>query len=204
VYALALCRGDTNASSCAVCVASAFRNAQQLCAFNRVATMFDNPCILRYSDQDFLANVTDNRGMVLAVNGNNVSAGAAPAFDAASGRLVNATADYAAKDPSRRFGTGEEGFDETYPKIYSLAQCTPDMTAAECQSCLRRIIGRFTPQYFVSQPGGRVFGVRCNFRFETYSFFSGRPLLQLPAATAEGEFLIVLSCSRLVQWWNGA
>ncbi|KAM0845532.1 hypothetical protein ACQ4PT_056309 [Festuca glaucescens] len=54
------------------------------------------------------------------------------------------------------------------------------MTAADCQSCLRRIIGRFTPQYFVSQPGGRVFGVRCNFRFETYSFFSGRPLLQLP------------------------
>jgi hypothetical protein len=204
VYALALCRGDTNASSCAACVASAFRNAQQLCAFNRVATMFDNPCILRYSDQDFLANVTDNRGTRGALNGNNVSAGLAPAFDAASGRLVNATADYAAKDPSRRFGTGEEGFDETYPKIYSLAQCTPDMTAADCQSCLRRIIGWATPKYFVSQPGGRVFGVRCNFRFETYSFFSGRPLLQLPAATAEGELLIVLSCSRLVQWWNGA
>ncbi|KAM0878623.1 hypothetical protein ACQ4PT_034753 [Festuca glaucescens] len=148
VYALALCRGDTNASSCASCVAAAFRNAQQLCAFNRHATI----------------------------------AGAAAAFDAASGRLVNATADFAAKDPSRRFGTGEEGFDETYPKIYSLAQCTPDMTAAECQRCLRGIIGRFTPQYFVSQPGGRVFGVRCNFRFETYSFFSGRPLLQLPGA----------------------
>ncbi|XP_051215519.1 cysteine-rich receptor-like protein kinase 10 [Lolium perenne] len=187
VYALALCRGDTNASSCAACVAAAFRNAQQLCAFNRVATMFDNPCILRYSDQDFLANVTDNRGTRVALNGNNVSAGLAPAFDAASSRLVNATADYAAKDPSRRFGTGEEGFDETYPKIYSLAQCTPDMTAADCQSCLRRIIGWATPKYFVSQPGGRVFGVRCNFRFETYSFFSGRPLLQLPAATAEGR-----------------
>ncbi|XP_047062528.1 cysteine-rich receptor-like protein kinase 10 [Lolium rigidum] len=180
VYALALCRGDTNASSCASCVAAAFKNAQQLCAFNRVATMFDDPCILRYSDQDFLANVTDNRGLRVALNGNNVSAGLAPAFDAASGRLVNATADYAAKDPSRRFGTGEVGFDETYPKIYSLAQCTPDMTAADCQSCLRRIIGWATPKYFVSQPGGRVFGVRCNFRFETYSFFSGRPLLQLP------------------------
>ncbi|KAM0845530.1 hypothetical protein ACQ4PT_056309 [Festuca glaucescens] len=78
VYALTLCRGDTNASSCASCVAAAFRNAQQLCAFKRLATMFDDPCILRYSDQDFLANVTDNRGVVLAVNGNNVSAGAAP------------------------------------------------------------------------------------------------------------------------------
>jgi hypothetical protein len=200
VYALALCRGDTNASSCASRVAAAFRNAQQLCAFDRRATMFDDPCILRYSDQDFIANVTDNRGKFVAANANNVSAGSAAAFDAASGRLVNATADYAAEDPSRRFGTGEEGFDEAYPRIYSLAQCTPDMTAAECRSCLRDIIGRFTPQYFVGKPGGRVFGVRCNFRFETYSFYSGRPLLQLPgvlppakapapAPIGEGEFL---------------
>uniref|UniRef100_A0ACD5ULU1 Uncharacterized protein n=2 Tax=Avena sativa TaxID=4498 RepID=A0ACD5ULU1_AVESA len=181
VYALALCRGDTNAYSCASCVAAAFQNAQQLCAFNRLATMFDDPCILRYSDQDFLANFTDNSGMALAANANNVSAAVATQFDATSGRLVNATADYAAKDPSRRFGTGEAGFDATYPKIYSLAQCTPDMTAADCQSCLRAII-RFTPRYFVGKPGGRVFGVRCNFRFETYSFFSGRPLLQLPGA----------------------
>ncbi|KAM3385138.1 hypothetical protein ACQJBY_009221 [Aegilops geniculata] len=181
VYALALCRGDTNASSCAACVAAAFRNAQQLCAFNRHATMFDDPCILRYSGHDFLANVTDNSGRFVAFNGNNVSAGAAAAaFDAASGWLVNATADYAAGDPTRRFGTGEEGYDATYPKIYSLAQCTPDMAADDCRSCLRDIIEKFTPQYFVGKPGGRVFGVRCNFRFETYSFFSGRPLLQLP------------------------
>ncbi|XP_024313518.1 cysteine-rich receptor-like protein kinase 10 isoform X1 [Brachypodium distachyon] len=188
VYALALCRGDTasaNASSsCASCVAAAFRNAQQLCAYSRIATMYDDPCILRYSDrEDFLANVTDNGGKMLAWNANNVSADVAPAFDAASGRLVNATADYAAADPRRRFGTGElDGFDETYPKIYSLAQCTPDMTAAECRACLGDMIGRFTPRYFVGKPGGRVFGVRCNFRFETYSFFSGRPLLQLPGA----------------------
>ncbi|CAL4910938.1 unnamed protein product [Urochloa decumbens] len=52
VYALALCRGDTNASSCARCVASQFQNAQQLCALNKGATMFDDPCILRYADWD--------------------------------------------------------------------------------------------------------------------------------------------------------
>ncbi|XBI06947.1 hypothetical protein VPH35_134913 [Triticum aestivum] len=72
------------------------------------------------------------------------------------------------------------------------------MTAADCRTCLRDIIGEFTPEYFVGKPGGRVFRVRCNFRFETYSFFSGHPLLQLPAmlppspapapaATGEGE-----------------
>uniref|UniRef100_A0A0E0I1Y2 Uncharacterized protein n=1 Tax=Oryza nivara TaxID=4536 RepID=A0A0E0I1Y2_ORYNI len=180
VYAIALCRGDTNASSCAACVATAFQDAQQLFAFNRRATMFDDPCILRYSDQDILANATDDQGNFIAWNYNNVSAARAAAFDAASGRLVNATAGYAAADQVRRFGTGEVGFDDaTYPRIFSLAQCTPDLSEADCRSCLGRII-RWVPQYFSGKPGGRVFGVRCNFRFESYSFFSGRPLLQLP------------------------
>uniref|UniRef100_A0A0E0LLR6 Uncharacterized protein n=1 Tax=Oryza punctata TaxID=4537 RepID=A0A0E0LLR6_ORYPU len=201
VYAVALCRGDTNASSCAACVATAFDTAQQLCAFNKRATLFNDPCILRYSDQDILANVTDNRGMFVAWNYNNVSTGRVAVFDATSGQLintsgdyasavydafsgmlVNATADYAAKDSVRRFGTGEMGFnvfDSPYHNIFSLAQCTPDMSGADCRSCLGDIIRRMTPKYFVGKPGGRVFGVRCNFRFEAYSFFSGRPLLQL-------------------------
>uniref|UniRef100_J3MLQ2 Gnk2-homologous domain-containing protein n=1 Tax=Oryza brachyantha TaxID=4533 RepID=J3MLQ2_ORYBR len=201
VYALALCRGDTNASSCAACVSNAFDSAQQLCAFNKRATMFDDPCILRFSDQDILANVTDNRGMFVAWNYNNVSSGRVKVFDSASGQsvnasgdyvsavfdafsgmLVNATAEHAAEDPARRFGTGEMGFDVfnvPYKKIFSLAQCTPDMSAADCRSCLGDIIRRMTPKYFVGKPGGRVFGVRCNFRFEAYSFFSGRPQLQL-------------------------
>ncbi|AQK78945.1 hypothetical protein ZEAMMB73_Zm00001d035400 [Zea mays] len=180
-YALALCRGDTNASSCARCVAASFKTAQQLCAFKRGATLYDDPCILRYADWDFLTNTTDNRGLYIAWSYDNVSAAVAPAFDAASARLVNATSDYAATDPVRRFGTGEEPFDDAkYPKIYSLAQCTPDMTVADCRACLGGVYRRFAPTYFGGKHGGRVFGVRCSLRFETYHFFSGNPLLQIP------------------------
>ncbi|KAL6624702.1 hypothetical protein ACP70R_032023 [Stipagrostis hirtigluma subsp. patula] len=180
VYALALCRGDTNASSCAGCLARAFQNAQQLCAPKRDATVFDDPCILRYTDWDFLRNASVIGDVYVAWSFDNVSSAAAAAFGAASGRLVNATADYAAADDLRRFGTGEMPYDETYPTIYSLAQCTPDMTAAECRTCLGKIIRWATPRYFVGKHGGRVFGVRCSFRFETGRFFEGRPLLQLP------------------------
>lgn len=186
VYALALCRGDTNASSCAACVAAAFRNAQQLCAFNRLATVFDDPCILRYSHQDFLANVTDNGGEIIAWNGNTVSQPEADVLDAFSLRLVLATADIAAANPLRRFGTREQGLDDTYPKIYSLAQCTPDMTANECRSCLD-IIVHMTPNYIAGHAGGRVFGVRCSFRFETYPFFSTQQPEPSPAPAPAGN-----------------
>jgi hypothetical protein len=118
--------------------------------------MYDDPCILRCADWDFLANATDNRGMYLAWSFDNVSSSAAAAFDAAAGRLVDATADYAAADPVGRFGTGEVPFGETYPKIYLLAQCTPDMTAADCRRCLGNITRRFTPTYFAGKHVGSL------------------------------------------------
>ncbi|KAM0927387.1 hypothetical protein ACQ4PT_002849 [Festuca glaucescens] len=180
IYALALCRGDTNASSCAACVSSVIRLAQELCPLMKMVRMFDDPCIIRFSNQDFPHDPLNNTGgKLVSASGNKVSAAVAPTFTAAVGRLVNATFEYAAGDSIRRFGTGEVALDETYPKIYALAQCTPDLTAQECRSCLWNISGEFMPNYFVGQPGGRVIGVQCNFRYETFPFFNGRPLVQL-------------------------
>ncbi|XP_039828902.1 cysteine-rich receptor-like protein kinase 6 isoform X1 [Panicum virgatum] len=211
VYALALCRGDVNASACASCVATAFSDAQQLCAYNRDATVFYDPCLLRYSNQNFLdsinsggnvlfvlmpsRNVTTSGIQYVAVtsvldtgdpilillNTQNVTS-PFRVFDAAVAVLVNATARYAAADASRRFGTAVEAFqtfDSQNPRIYGLAQCTPDMTAADCRTCLAGMT-QMGPQYFSGKQGGRILGLRCNYRYEQYPFFSGGPLLQLP------------------------
>ncbi|GJM95406.1 hypothetical protein PR202_ga12139 [Eleusine coracana subsp. coracana] len=208
VYALALCRGDTNdTSACSSCVTNAFRNARRLCALNKGATLYADACILRYADWDFLTNTTsddDNSQPYVASSHRNVSAAKAAAFDAASARLINATAELAAADPVKRFGTGEESFDETYyPVIYSLAQCTPDMSAADCRACLGDMIRAVTPKYFAGKEGGRAFGVRCNFRFQTFPFFHGNPMLQIlqappmppanmnPLGTSEGRALAI-------------
>ncbi|KAJ1291232.1 hypothetical protein BS78_02G301700 [Paspalum vaginatum] len=208
VYALALCRGDTNASVCSDCVASAFQDAQQLCAYNKDATVFDDTCLLRYSNQDFLTYVGDE--FFILMNTRNVSTSTpgkkyvaivvqpqgdtggsvfieynalnvtAPfkVFDNAVGALVNATFDYAAADPYKRFGTGVEWFQSSV-NIYSLAQCTPDMGQESCRTCLSGLT-QWALKYFSGRRGGRVLGLRCNYRYEEYPFFSGNPLLQLP------------------------
>ncbi|CAN6219088.1 unnamed protein product [Urochloa humidicola] len=183
VYALALCRGDTNASACGDCVATAFTDAQQLCAYNKDATVFYDPCLLRYSNQNFLADTaSDGRGTaIILMNTQNVTA-PFKVFDAAVAVLLNATANYAAGNSTKRFGTAVEGFrtfDTNNPTIYGLAQCTPDMTPAECRSCLSGII-QDGPKYFSGKQGGRILGLRCNYRYEQYSFFTSTPLLQLP------------------------
>ena len=179
VYALALCRGDTNATACGSCVATGFQDAQQLCAYDRDAAVFYDACYLRFSNQNFIASTTNNGDPIILMNSQNVSS-PVRAFDAAVAVLLNATGDHAAANASR-FGTGEEGFDaRSDPTIYGLTQCTPDMSSADCRSCLGSIISAM-PQYLSGRQGGRIVGMRCNFRYEVYSFFSGGPSLRLPA-----------------------
>nr|CAB3454534.1 unnamed protein product [Digitaria exilis] len=217
VYALALCRGDANASACGSCVATAFQDAQRLCAYSKDATVFYDLCLLRYSNLDFIdsvngggneqfvlmpaRNVTTSGQKYVAVtsvldngdsaliltNTQNVTTTSFKVFDNAVAALLNATADYTADNSSMRFGTAVEGFplDSKNPTIYSLAQCTPDMSPADCSTCLSGII-QDVAKYFSGKQGGRVVSVRCNYRYEQYPFFSSTPLLQLPEPTTVG------------------
>ncbi|XP_044965840.1 cysteine-rich receptor-like protein kinase 6 [Hordeum vulgare subsp. vulgare] len=182
VNALALCRGDINASACGDCVANGFKDAQQLCPYNRVAAVYYDTCYLVFSNKNILSATNGDNGALILSNLQNVTV-PVKVFDAAVSILINATAEYAAVNSSRRFGTGEEGFetiDKANPKIYGQSQCRPDMSPADCRSCLADII-TYIPKYFTGRRGARVLGLRCNYRYEQYPFFTGPSLLQLPA-----------------------
>jgi hypothetical protein len=51
VFALTLCYGNTTAEVCEGCVVTAFQDGQQLCAYNKDATLYYDECMLRYSIQ---------------------------------------------------------------------------------------------------------------------------------------------------------
>ena len=55
-YAMALCRGDANASSCAACVALAFGAAGEArnCPNMTGVTMYEDDCVLRFANRQFL------------------------------------------------------------------------------------------------------------------------------------------------------
>ncbi|CAL4903522.1 unnamed protein product [Urochloa decumbens] len=184
VYALALCRGDANASACERCVATAFRDGQSMCPLVKDVLIFYDLCQLRFSNRNFFPD-SDNFITAYYLVGSQLPAAAsdpAGAYDAAVGRLVNATADYAAENSSRRFATGEVGLelDRSSRKIYAAAQCAPDKTPDFCRGCFAPIVNRLLTLYN-GRDGGGVFGTWCTFRYELYPFFSGSPLLQLPA-----------------------
>uniref|UniRef100_A0A0D9WZV5 Protein kinase domain-containing protein n=1 Tax=Leersia perrieri TaxID=77586 RepID=A0A0D9WZV5_9ORYZ len=184
VSALALCRGDANATACSACLATAFQDVQNMCAYDKDAAIYYDPCILYYSNVRFLG--AGEVGNVAAastsrVNLQNVTSDPAR-FNAMVARLVNATADYAARNSTRRYASGEAVLDQEseFPKVYSWAQCTPDLTPAMCGDCLAAIVAKL-PRLFTNRIGGRVLGVRCSYRYEINPFLAGPVMVRLTA-----------------------
>lgn len=66
VNGMALCRGDTNASSCSSCVAAAFRyaQAQQGCPLTKGATVYLDDCTLRFAGIRFLDFLREDQWLV--------------------------------------------------------------------------------------------------------------------------------------------
>jgi hypothetical protein len=64
VNGMALCRGDTNASSCSSCVTAAFRDAQQRCPLNKGATVYKDACTLRFAGIRFLDFLREDQWLV--------------------------------------------------------------------------------------------------------------------------------------------
>lgn len=188
VSALALCRGDADARSCSSCLAQAFRTLPDACANSKDATIFYDSCTLRYSNIHFLTDDSSWPNPSL-LEGNSISVTSEPArFNLVVAALLNATADYAANNSTRRYAAGEADFNQEYPKVYSMAQCTPDLTPMRCRSCLADIIAGSISYYAnVSTIGARTLAVRCTFRYETAPFIRGPLMVSLGGTPAPAQ-----------------
>jgi hypothetical protein len=92
---------------------------------------------------------------------------------------MNATADHAAYNSTRRFATGEADFDDQeFPRVYSLAQCTPDQTPTQCRRCLAGVLASDLGT-FQNNIRGRMLGVNCTYRYDTSPFYHGPAMVRI-------------------------
>ncbi|CAD6269131.1 unnamed protein product [Miscanthus lutarioriparius] len=182
LFALTLCRGDADAAGCLDCVTDAFRHARGSCPLDKEVAVLYDACFLYFSGQDFLATTTNVGQISLYNTPQNASADprADALFTARVRALLNGTARWAAYGSTRRFATARiwnGSVAAPVPTMYALAQCTPDLSPADCWGCLEDLVGK--APLAGGTIGARTAGVRCSYRYENYAFFRGVPMLNM-------------------------
>ncbi|XP_010529575.1 PREDICTED: cysteine-rich receptor-like protein kinase 10 isoform X2 [Tarenaya hassleriana] len=166
VIGLFLCRGDISPEVCRGCVAFAANDTLRRCPNEKEALIWYDECILRYSDRNILLVPATDSGIIL-MNTQNISASQRDRFN----DLLFSTMEQAvdeALNSSRKFSTVQVEFTKS-EKLYTLVQCTPDLTRQDCESCMRKSINEL-PRGML---GGRVLLPSCYSRYELYPFSNG-------------------------------
>ncbi|XP_034927256.1 cysteine-rich receptor-like protein kinase 10 [Populus alba] len=170
VYGLFLCRGDVSKNACHNCVALAAEEAIQRCPVEKVVILWYDLCLLRYSNRAFFSTMDQDPGVTL-VNTQNI-ADEPERFNRLVATTMNDTATRATSVPSgaKKFAVKEVSFKE-FQNLYSLVQCTPDLSSSDCNRCLRIAISTL-PSCCSQKPGARVLYPSCNIRYEIYEFYN--------------------------------
>ncbi|KAF8017702.1 hypothetical protein BT93_H2790 [Corymbia citriodora subsp. variegata] len=173
-YGIFLCRGDIDAPTCSNCVGTAAQDISQHCPGKRMSIIWYDVCMLRYSNQP-IYSVMRTIPMSIHANGSNITDHRYQFIQI----LGEAMDNISQQAPSSRLGkkvAAAEAELAGLRRLYTLAECTPDLTRLDCRTCLRLAIARL-PQ---ETTGGRVLTPSCNVRFKDYCFYNASALKAPP------------------------
>ncbi|CAA2958350.1 cysteine-rich receptor kinase 10 isoform X1 [Olea europaea subsp. europaea] len=169
IEGLFLCRGDVNADVCEECVRNATTNILQRCPKEKEAVIWYDECMLRYSNISIFSRSEQNIGLSLR-NTQNIT-DQPDRFRTVLAATLNELATEAANGlPGKKFATKQANF-TAFQTLYTLAQCTPDLSSGQCNACLQDCISNFPTCCDLNQ-GARVNFASCNIRYEMYHFYN--------------------------------
>ena len=197
VYGLFICRGDMPADVCRDCVAGATKDIVIRCPVQKAAVVWYEECMVRYSYRYIFSSMaTDPSGLVRS----QLNMSEPDRFN----QLVRATMNDLASQLSnvragaKKFGTKEANF-TALQTLYTLAQCTPDITGADCNRCLEIAINSL-PGCCAGKQMGSILYLSCFVKYAVSPFYRRAntsaptpPQEQVPGSTIspKGNFLFV-------------
>ncbi|KAK2991022.1 hypothetical protein RJ640_005504 [Escallonia rubra] len=131
VYAIGLCRGGQNVTSCRSCLDDCVQGITQACPNQKEASGAYHQCRLMFSNHDIVNSMED---YFLYLRCNGYSAENMVQFNDVLGNLLVSLRDLAAAD-RRKFAVDEANY-TVFQNIYGLAQCSPDVSEPDCWRCL--------------------------------------------------------------------
>ncbi|KAJ8627983.1 hypothetical protein MRB53_021290 [Persea americana] len=163
MYGLFQCRGDITADQCKGCLEISSIEIKQTCPNSTQGVLWYDFCLVQYSNQRFFGSIQTD-GFYYYNNKFD-----RPPFGQVD-KALEFVLNLSKQVPSRpsMFATAASSSES----IYSLVQCTMDISKEGCQSCLKDVIGKIKGCCSWSR-GWRFFTPSCSLRYETYLFFNG-------------------------------
>ena len=134
-----------------------------------VAVIWYDECMIRYSNASFFSTVTIRPRFALLNTQNTTKQ---EQFNRQVNMTMTDLESQASKVPAGadKFGVNQVNISE-FQTLYSLVQCTPDLSNTDCNSCLQAAINRLHICCSEKQ-GGRVHFPSCHVRYELYLFYN--------------------------------
>lgn len=166
VYGLFQCREDLTLEVCSECIQAAKEKLVQDCIFYGEAIVWYYECMLRYANRSIfsLSENSPSYDIWSTVNVSDYSV-FSTVYENTTKQLINE-----AVYGSQRYFSTREGYVTQLETLYSLAQCTPDLSEFWCYSCLT---GALTEMQSCcsSRIRGMVFMPSCQLRYDMSPFY---------------------------------
>ncbi|GLT75497.1 hypothetical protein SLA2020_472170 [Shorea laevis] len=163
IYGLVQCRGDVSAENCANCTKQSISAALQDCPKSKNVKVWFTWCFLRYSDQPFFG-VWDQSSTAV-FNDTNFDD---PSVGSQGFNFINGVAAAAANQPlmfeAGVLDVGRSG------RRYGMAQCTRDISGADCRKCLDTQLMTFRTTVG-NKRGWEIYGSSCSMWYHDYQFY---------------------------------
>uniref|UniRef100_A0A803M248 Gnk2-homologous domain-containing protein n=1 Tax=Chenopodium quinoa TaxID=63459 RepID=A0A803M248_CHEQI len=177
VYGLFLCRGDQNITGCGDCVKTATTtDLQRYCPNSRVAIIWYDECMVRYSNESLYAKMAEDPSSSF-MNAKRYEGNQTQFFEIMWNTMNRLAGETANNRTAKKFTTKMVNITRSVT-LYTMEQCTPDLTPNDCSRCLMKAIGLLE-----TMRGARILMPSCYVRYETYTFYIGAVNYSLPLPT---------------------
>ncbi|KAK7280203.1 hypothetical protein RJT34_25265 [Clitoria ternatea] len=173
VYGLYMCRGDVPLALCRECVGFATQNIASMCPTAKEAVIWYNECLLRYSYRFIFSKMEEWPRYQIKIPLGDPVVLHSERFYNALGSIVGVLsneAGLALSGSNNGYAVKQENTSGTVT-LYGFAQCTPDLSAGDCNRCVVDAAAEFPKVCCGGSIGASVLFPSCIVRYETYPFY---------------------------------
>jgi len=176
VNGLFMCRGDISLSPtiCQLCVQDATKRISSECPTSKEAIIWYDKCLLHYSHHSLLSGIDASApkfhqfNMANASNLNQLQSFTNWKLAAALHEV-----EYIHTDEStiKNYETKSVKLND-HQTLYTLVQCTPDLSDGDCSTCLKNIFQNEIPWRTLASPEGNILYPSCYMMFGLSQFYN--------------------------------